>query len=384
MKKALLLDTNVSSFPIYEYLLERGYDTFVVGKNPSDCLAKHAPNYINCDYSELDLLRAVISEHRFDVIVPGCNDASYISAAKINECGRFYGLDSAAVSETINNKKEFKKFSKSIQLRTPRELSKEESYSARGPIIVKPADTYSGRGVSVIHDVTKKAVDLAVESAGALSPSSRYIIEEYVNGQLYSHTGFICNRSLVADWLVIEDGSANEFTVDTSNLVHEFPGSMLDEIRQEVKKLSEALSLVDGLVHTQFIKTEDSFRILEVTRRCPGDLYSLLIEKSTGFKYAEAYTKFFLNEGFGQQDLNFKSNYILRHTLSSPGDTPFIGVQYKRALDIDLFVPTNTAGSNVAKSPFGKIGLVFIKCGSYGELMDVKKCILNRELYTLK
>ena len=44
----------------------------------------------------------------------------------------------------------------------------------------------------------------------------------------------------------------------------------------------------------------------------------------------------------------------------------------------------NTTGTEIKKSPFGRVGLAFIKCNSIGELTDIKKDILNRNLYTIK
>ena len=45
----LLLDTNFSSAPIYEYLIEEGNEVYVIGNNPNDFLAKSAKNYIQSD-----------------------------------------------------------------------------------------------------------------------------------------------------------------------------------------------------------------------------------------------------------------------------------------------------------------------------------------------
>ena len=384
MKKALLLDTNVSSFPIYEFLLSKGYDTYVIGGNPSDCLAKYTKNYINCNYSNSELLEDVISEYGFDVIVPGCNDMSYLSATKVNGSDRFYGLDSTETTEIINNKHKFRNFGITHGLHIPQLFDNEEAYFQLNPIIVKPVDAYSGRGISVIETPNKKDIDIAIENAISFSSSKNYLIEEYVKGQLYSHTAFISNKKIIVDFVVIEDGSTNEFTVDTSNVVSNFSESILSEIRTDIEKMSENLELVDGLIHTQFIKTNDSFRILEVTRRCPGDLYSFLIEKTTGFKYSEYYTKPFINEKLNVDGFIPNTNYILRHTLSVSSDTPFIGIKYNRELNVDLFIPMNTTGTEIKKSPFGRVGLAFIKCNSIGELTDIKKDILNRNLYTIK
>lgn len=384
MKKALLLDTNVSSLPIYEFLISEGYDTYVIGGNPDDCLAKYTKKYINCNYSNPLLLEQVISENQFDFIVPGCNDMSYISATKMNGDNKFYGLDSTEVTETINNKNKFRNFAFSNGLHVPNIFSKEDSYNSINPLIVKPVDAYSGRGVTVIQKPNKEDIDTAIETAISFSSSKNYLIEEYVVGQLYSHTTFISNKKILIDFIVIEDGSTNEFTVDTSNVVRDFSESILKEIRNDIEKMSEKLELVDGLIHTQFIKTENSFKILEVTRRCPGDLYSFLIEKTTGFKYSDYYAKPFINQKLNVNGFNPKTNYILRHTLSSSIDTPFIGVQYNRQLNVDLFIPMSTTGNEIKKSPFGRIGLSFIKCDSIEELADIKNDILNRKLYTIK
>lgn len=384
MKKALLLDTNVSSFPIYEFLLSKGYDTYVIGGNPSDCLAKYTKNYINCNYSNSELLEDVISEYGFDVIVPGCNDMSYLSATKVNGSDRFYGLDSTETTEIINNKHKFRNFGITHGLHIPQLFDNEDAYFQLNPIIVKPVDAYSGRGISVIETPNKKDIDIAIENAISFSSSKNYLIEEYVKGQLYSHTAFISNKKIIVDFVVIEDGSTNEFTVDTSNVVTNFSESILSEIRTDIEKMSENLELVDGLIHTQFIKTNDSFRILEVTRRCPGDLYSFLIEKTTGFKYSEYYTKPFINEKLNVDGFIPNTNYILRHTLSVSNDTPFIGIKYNRELNVDLFIPMNTTGTEIKKSPFGRVGLTFIKCNSIEELTDIKKDILNRNLYNIQ
>lgn len=384
MKKALLLDTNVSSLPIYEFLISKGYDTYVIGGNPNDCLAKYTTNYINCNYSNLELLENILNTYNFDVIVPGCNDISYISATKVNGDNKFYGLDSTEVTETINNKNKFRNFALSNGLHVPNIFSKEESYDSINSLIVKPVDAYSGRGVSVIKNIDKDTIDIAINNAISFSSSKNYLIEEYIEGQLYSHTAFISNKKILIDFIVIENGSTNEFTVDTSNLVTDFSESILSEIRNDIEHMSDVLNLVDGLVHTQFIKTENSFKILEITRRCPGDLYSFLIEKTTGFKYAEYYTKPFINETLNVDDFVPTHNHILRHTLSVSNDTPFIGVQYNRELNIDLSIPMNITGTELKGSPFGRIGLVFIKCSSNIELSDIKSNILDRTLYTIK
>ena len=48
-KTALLVDTNFSAIPIYEYLVSLGMTVYVIGRNPDDFMAKSIQNYIQID-----------------------------------------------------------------------------------------------------------------------------------------------------------------------------------------------------------------------------------------------------------------------------------------------------------------------------------------------
>ena len=386
MKKVLLLDTNVSSFPIYDYLINLGYEVVVIGTNPKDYLAKRAKQYIEADYSNYEILNGILDKHNFDYVVPGCNDVSYFAAAKANEIKGFYGLDSSNVTNIINNKYQFRNFALLNNINVPKVLTIDQAINSDQAIIVKPTDAYSGRGVSVINDTTQnreKLISDSIKQAILFSKTSDYLIEEYIEGQLYSHTAFLSDNKIYADFIVIENCSSNKFTVDTSYVDIEFPEDIKNNIRKDIESISSILNLESGLIHTQFIKTKDSFKIVEVTRRCPGDLYSLLIEKSTGFDYAKNYVLPFLNEknNINETKIN-KGSYILRHTITITEESNITGIHYEEPTNIDLFISLSTTGDIIKKSPFGRIGLVFLKCNSIEDLKKLNTITVNRNLYT--
>lgn len=383
MKKVLLIDTNVASFPIYQYLIDNEYDVYVMSGKPQDCLSKYTSNYIQCDYSNIELLKTKIDEYQFDFIIPGCNDGSYLSAAKININNKYFGIDSVHTTEIINNKNKFRKFAIENKLNVPQLFTIDNVKNINFPIIVKPVDAYSGRGVTVIKNVNESAVNSAIETAINFSNSKSYLIEEYIEGQLYSHSAFIQNKKIIQDFIVIEDCTANPFTVDTSYVVHNFPKNILNQLRNDIETMSRVLKLEDGLIHTQFIKTKNLFKIIEVTRRCPGDLYNLLIQKSTGVNYMEFYIKPFLNQTIKNKNKKLRTNHILRHILSIDKDSSFVGIKYKEKINIDLFVPLMTTGDELKKSPFGRIGISFLKFKNKIELKNIYKKILNRKLYSI-
>ena len=59
----------------------------------------------------------------------------------------------------------------------------------------------------------------AVLTARNIRPAAVVRFEEFIEGQLYSHTAFLGEAGVVADFIVEEHGSINPFTVDTSCLM---------------------------------------------------------------------------------------------------------------------------------------------------------------------
>jgi predicted ATP-grasp superfamily ATP-dependent carboligase len=383
MRKVLLVDTNFSSAPIYNCLIQSGCEVFVVGGNPNDFLAKTAKNYINLDYSNVDRTREIVEKMNIDYVVPGCNDLSYQVCAEINSKGNYYGLDTLETAETINNKYKFRAFATQIGLPVPQVITTEQAGEI-WPLIVKPADAYSGRGLTVVQKSAQQELQSAIDRAKEFSRLKTVIVEKYVEGQLYSHSAFIANGDIYADFIVEEYSTANPFVVDTSRVVYDFPGKMLGHIRDCITLMVSKLELVDGLIHTQFIKKGNSFWLIEITRRCPGDLYSQLIELSTSYKYAETYARPFVKQklSFGKNTL--KQSWVMRHTISQPTEGVLGSIQFNFPILIEKMVPLSLAGDMIKVSPFGRIALIFLRSNSEKEFLALYQKTLNRSLYTIK
>lgn len=382
MHNVLLIDTNFSSAPIYNYLVQAGNEVYVVGGNPNDFLAKSAKNYINMNYSDVNQTRELIDKLKIDFIVPGCNDRSYQVCAELNSSEKFYGIDTLAATETINNKEKFRAFASKNGLPVPQVFTADQVGKV-WPLIVKPVDAYSGRGITIVHEFENNNLHAAIDRAKEFSRSKTCIVEEYVEGQLYSHTAFILGGNIVKDFIVEEHGTANPFVVDTSWVVYDFSLEMLARIRDDITLMANKLNFVDGLVHTQFIKNKETFWIIEVTRRCPGDLYSQLIELSTGFNYAENYARPFVMQGFSSEKNELKQCWVMRHTISQPTEGVLGSIQFKTPLQIEKLVPISLAGDMIKASPFGRIGLLFAKENAEKELLTLINTTLSRNLYLI-
>ncbi len=381
MKNILLLDTSFSAKTIYDYL-EKSGNVYVMGNRPDDFLAKISPNYINQNYADIESVLKVLDNFKINFLVPGGNDFSYKICSKINSIIPFYNTDSEEVNEIINNKEKFRKFSINNNLNVPK-LVDEDNIANHLPVIIKSVDAYSGHGMTIIDNENIDLLQESIENAKSFSKSGNYIIEEFVEGQLYSHSAFISNGKIIEDFIVKEYCSTNQYVVDISYVDDDFTSQMREEIRKDITTIAKELTLHDGLIHTQFIANGDNFWIIEITRRCPGDLYSQLIEFSTGFPYAEYYTKPFLNvknEIFTQPK---EINHILRHTISSKEENVFHYFELNQPLIIRKLLPMVLPGDIVKESPFGRIGLLFVKFENKSDLLKSIPKFTSKQIYSV-
>jgi carbamoylphosphate synthase large subunit len=384
-KKVLLVDTNFSAIPIYDYLISLGMTVYIIGRNPDDFLAKNVKNYIQLDYSDLNNLKKIIADLNIDYVIPGCNDHSYEICSRLSDEPYSISIDNFETTSTLLNKSKFRNFALLHQLPVPQIFNLETVYTADCALIIKPVDAFSGKGITQISQSEFSSIQSAIETAKSYSRSGEVIIEEFVAGQLYSHSAFLSDQKISQDFIVEEYGSANPFVVDTSFVKMDFPIHLLDDVRQRIEKLAQLLNLKDGLIHTQFICNGQKIWLIEITRRCPGDLYSQLIELSTGYPYAAQYTMAFLGQAVKTDALSHSTYHstksIIRHTITQQKTGIFYALSYRQPLHITRYISIATSGDLLKPSPNGRVGILFALFNSDEEKMRLINAFLERKVY---
>lgn len=385
MAKVLLVDTNCSSQPIRRALEAQGHEVHVVGANPDDALARSNPLFIALDYSKPQLLLEAAKCIQAQAVIPGCNDVSYESCAWVAAQMGLPGLDHPDLNRTINHKLQFRQVGRDLGLSVPRLWEGGECPSQS--VIVKPVDAFSGKGVTVLRQPTAEALRQATELARGVSRTGEYVIEDFVDGQLYSHSVFLRGGRIIQDVVVIEHGTANPFVVDTSRVVFDFPEALQNRMRRELEHLAQSLQLGDGLLHAQLIVQGTQFWWIELTRRCPGDLYSQLIELSTGMPYVQYYLQPFVAHLKGsspEPESPGLNRAVMRHTVTVPTACDFHALEFQRPVHIQRWVPLHLSGGRLQPSPHSRVGVLFALEPSQTDLLALYQLTLNRGLYRIR
>ena len=389
--RLLLLDTNFSSLPIYEHLLSEGHEVFVIGNNENDFLARISNNYINADYTHINEVNSIVESCRIDRVIPGSNDHSFLSWMSLDIVNM--AADKKNSIDILFNKSKFRDYCMKNSLPSPRSVSARdlEQWSGRFPLIVKPVDSFSGKGITVVPE-GESSVAEAMSVAANASLTGGVVAEEFVSGQLFSHSAFLSESKIEHDFFVREYGVRNKYAVDLSYLDNEIDEEIRSKVRNTIEFIASDLDLDDGLLHTQFITHGEKIWLVEITRRCPGDLYSLLVEFSTGFKYAAAYADLFtsgaghyrqcLKKSFLSQRSDFSN--VIRSSMTAQRDGIYKGLTKRVSLESIFEFIRISPGQFVSSNVRDRIAVCFYEALSKPQLHQVVNDFIGDKAYEIR
>jgi formate-dependent phosphoribosylglycinamide formyltransferase (GAR transformylase) len=380
-KIALLVGSSFSACPLLFSLKRRGLEVWVCGNLGHDPCHSYADRSFYIDYSKVGELAPILDAHDIDYLVPSCNDAGYLSCAELAKSRGFVGYDSFETTLVLHDKAKFRQFAASIGLKVPRfvdaaSASPSDLANLRFPVLVKPVDSFSGRGVTKLSNAAE--LDPALSRAKEESRSGAAVVEEFIEGSLHSHSALIQDGKISLDFFVDEFCTVYPYQVDCSNHPSALGEAIRSDVRRQMQQLITSLALCDGLIHTQFIVSGHEAFIIECMRRAPGDLYNVLIERSTGFAYADSYVCGFLGERPAPHDAARHLRNISRHTVSRPQATNFESLKIDAQLGGCEFFPLQTSGQRVGAAPFDKFGIAFMEHASEQELFAAAPSLAAR------
>ena len=382
MKRALLADTNFSAAPIRHALIAEGYEVWVVGRNSADALAVGDKNYVEKDYSDVDQLEAVARELQVQALVPGCNDVSYAACCEVAAVLGMPGFETKQALECLHNKNQFRTLCHSLSIPAPQTYKTiDEALRARNRIIIKPVDAYSGRGIKVLSQPSESELQTAMTHAESESRASTALVEEFVDGDLFSYSAFLSEGAVLVAFSVAEYCSVNPFTVDVSYLMP--PVGLEAKLKKDVETLALELGIKSGLMHIQYIARGNDYWVIEPTRRCPGDLYSELIRYSTGFTYAEAYIAPFAGTQF-PSSVPGMGRHVVRHTVASDRCGIFESLAFSDHVHLTAWYPLARTGDSLAPSPGGRIGVAFFGSADQSHSVSKAQEMVSARIYQNK
>ncbi|MFB2679608.1 ATP-grasp domain-containing protein [Shewanella mangrovisoli] len=167
----------------------------------------------------------------------------------------------------------------------------QKAYEIGFPLIIKPVDSRGARGVQLLDSVSQ--LDMAWELAAKESPTSRVMLEEYLEGPQFSTETLVdrgqCYTLGFADrnyeWLertkpfIIENGGDAPTALSSKHKA---------EVIATVEKAATALGITQGIAKGDMVYTTTGAKVIEIAGRLSGGFFSTTqIPLATGVNFIE-------------------------------------------------------------------------------------------------
>lgn len=323
--KAIVVAGGIAQAALIEELKSRGIYTILADRNPAACAVPFADAFFPVSTLDIDGIRQLAIDQQADMVLTACADQVLLVCAKVSEdlglpCYIDYET-AKAVSDKELMKDRFVRFGvPTAHHVVMAELDMAKLKGFEYPLIVKPVDCYSSRGVRKVENAEELMAAFA--DAVRLSRTDTALVEEFCEG-----------TELTVD-VYVEGGIAHVLTTSISEKTGEEnrfviyrtlnPAPVSEEIMAQVKdacqKIADAFGLVDSPMLVQMIADEKRINVLEFCARTGGSIKYQLIKKACGFDVIKAVADLTLGIKPHVGELRGESRYICNTFLySKPG-----------------------------------------------------------------
>lgn len=299
--KALVLCGALAQIALIEELKKRGITTILLDMNEKVKAREYADKFYPVSVLDVDAVRRVAIDEQVDFILTVCADQVLEVVAKIaQELGLPWYID-AETAENVSKKSYMKKIFWESGVPTSKYvimdmLDEDKIAHLNYPIIVKPVDAYSSRGVCKVKNIEelRAAFDVAVN----ISRTKTAIVEEFVEGDEVTVDAYVeegkahvlCLSNL---YKIGEDG---KFVINRSRIPADVSQEIADKIADTAQKIVDGFGLKNCPMLIQLICDGENISVVEFCARTGGGIKFLMIKKISGFDVVKAVVDLTLGE----------------------------------------------------------------------------------------
>lgn len=284
-KKALVLAGGLPQIVLIKELKRRGYQTILADYNEEPVAKQYADVFYRESTLDVDAIREIAKQNNVDLLITVCTDQALATVSLLSEELNLPCYVSADLGNNVTNKTKMKSiFEKySIPSAPYKVVSSFEQCSINHyPIVVKPADCNSSKGVIKVyrHSELKNAVEQAI----LFSRTNTAIIEEYINGREISVDLFVQNGIVKVLCMSQSDKLKDDkrFVICSGYYPADITDKTYNKITAIAQKIADAFGLINCPMLMQVLVVGKNVYVLEFSARTGGCIKYHLIELACG------------------------------------------------------------------------------------------------------
>ena len=299
--KALVLCGGKPQIALIHELKRRNITAILADANDKAAAVQYADVFYKVSALDVVGIEKIALAEKVDFILSVCADQMLLVVAQLSEKLNLPCYINYETAKNVSSKEYMKRIFVENNIPTAKYIvGSSISLSVIGelnfPLIVKPVDCYSSRGVKKVLNYDELL--LAFENAKNLSRTGTVIVEEFVEGlelsvDIYVENGkvnILCIRSLD------KIPNSEKFIICRGNYPAKISLATKGRVQDVAQKIVEAFGLVDTPMLIQMKINDEQIHILEFCARTGGGIKYRLLPKVCGFDVVKAVLDLTLGE----------------------------------------------------------------------------------------
>ncbi len=286
--KALVLCGGIPQIAAINELKSRGIKALLADMNENVPARKYADEFYKVSVLDVDAIRELAREQKVDFLISVCADQVLQVVAQVSEDLDLPCYIDFATAENVSKKSYMKKIFEENGVPTSSfvimdEFDEEKVKHLEFPLIVKPVDSYSSRGVRKVTNI--EDLKEAFLNAVNISRTNNAIVEEFVDGDEITVDVYV--EEGIAKVLCISNlykiGEGGKFVINRSMIPADISENIKAQIIDTAQKIANAFRLKNTPMLIQLISNGEKVSVVEFCARTGGGIKFLMIKKNSGF-----------------------------------------------------------------------------------------------------
>ena len=320
MKTALVLGGTYPHISLIQKLKDRGYFTILVDYLDYPSAKPYADKHIQESTLDKDKVLQLAREENAELVISTCVDQANVTCCYVAEKLGLPKPYTYATALNVTDKVRMKQMMVDNGIPTAHHyqissLSDFDDGILRYPIIVKPADANSSKGVRRIdkNDINTLSY---INEALKISRNGKAIIEEFIVGREIGADCMIINHKAH----IIMTRERRKINKNNHDAIQQIYGSFwpanlteqnIEQLQLIAQRIAHAFNIDNAPLMMQTILADDSFNVIEFGARIGGGDNYQIIEELTGYDIIQNSIRSFLGEPIEVLDLKAERPKLL-------------------------------------------------------------------------
>lgn len=291
MKRAIVLAGGLPQVELINKLKMRGYYTILVDYAESPLAENAADKFYKESTLDIPKVIDITKEEKADIIITCCTDQALATVAVVANKFNLPCYIDEKTGWFVTDKEYMKDTFSEYGIPTAQYTITENSLidiSLRYPLVVKPVDCNSSKGVTRIDRAEElcKSIDKAID----YSRVKKAVIEEYIEGREISVDAFCIEGKVIilstSYSEKIDNGQGFVIWKGTYPAVTD--EKKMTEISEIASKIAEAFKLKNCPLLIQLIENENGLNVIEFSARTGGCLKYRMIKHASNIDIIDA------------------------------------------------------------------------------------------------